>query len=30
LPCSFDISQCVQVKGWDVTPHDKKSGVVHL
>jgi hypothetical protein len=26
LPGSFDISQRLQVGGWDVTPHDKKIG----
>jgi hypothetical protein len=30
LPGSFDISQRLQVGGWDVTPHDKKSGVAYL
>jgi hypothetical protein len=30
FPGSFDISQRFQVGMWDVTPHDKKSDVVHL
>jgi hypothetical protein len=30
LPGSFDIIQRLQVGGGDVTPRDKKSGVVHL
>ncbi len=29
LPGLFDISQCFQVGGGNITPDDKKSGVVH-
>ena len=25
-PGCFDTRQCCQIRGWDVTPHDKKSG----